>query len=167
MAFEKAEKDGYLNRLANEHSTSFKDLTDLEGLIIRGHILIEKALNNSIATVAYKKDEFNPDQFTFAQKASLARLLGISGVLKNEINAFNKLRNQIAHSLEFEEKYLNVIINGIKSKDKEKQYPKTQKVNNLKRAISFMCGIIAIDAYFAQAGQALKGLSFIDELNDQ
>lgn len=132
--------------LAVKHSDDFKKFTDIEGVIIRGHILIEQNLNRSIELTVLLKDEYNADKFSFAQKVQIANMLGITRDFKIELNALNKLRNQIAHSLKYEEKYIDIVINEVNKKLKESHESfknKNDKLNSLIYSISFMCGSIS------------------------
>ncbi|MDI9313026.1 MAG: hypothetical protein QM535_22640 [Limnohabitans sp.] len=135
--------DIVLENLANEFSNLFTKFTDIEGIIIRGHILVEQYLNKSIEQTVLHSAEFDVDKFSFAQKINIGNMLGISIDLKNELIALNKLRNQIAHSLKFENKYIELIINGIYSKNNKIFRDKNDKINSLITSISFICGYIA------------------------
>ncbi len=135
-------EDMELEILADEFAKNFTKFSDTEGAIIRGHILIEQMLNQSIELTVLNKSEFKADKFSFAQKTEIGNMLGISIEFKIELNALNKLRNQIAHSLKYEEKYIDVIINGVFSKKSEIFLNKKDKLASLKVAISFICGAI-------------------------
>lgn len=81
----------YLQRLA---------LTDdAFGVIVRGHVLIENALQACIyAYVPHPADLYRKLELFFAQKVRLAHMLGI--ITRDEsriLLEFNELRNQIAH----------------------------------------------------------------------
>lgn len=129
--------------LAEIHAKNFKHLTEIESVIIRGHILLEHALNNAIAQSILHKDEYQVDRFTFSQKVIIGYMLGMGITFKKEITAINKLRNQIAHSLKHEEKYIDIIISEI-----SKKYPQILNLKSkqlqLGTAISFICGAIAV-----------------------
>ncbi len=99
-------EDAELKILAGEFAGNFTNFTDIEGVIIRGHILVEQMLNRSIELAVLNKSEFKADKFSFAQKMEIGSMLGISIDFKIELKALNKLRNQIAHSLRYEEKYI-------------------------------------------------------------
>jgi hypothetical protein len=139
----KTTEDKELESLANEFSKKFTAFTDIEGAIIRGHILVEQMLNKSIELTVLNKNEYKTDKFSFAQKAEIGNMLGISTEFKIELNALNKLRNQIAHSLKHEEKYIDVIINNVYNKKSDIFLDKKNKLNSLKTSISFMCGAIS------------------------
>lgn len=160
------DNEEFIDKAAREHAESFKDFTDIEGVVIRGHIVIEKALIKSIKNIVYKESEFKPDKFSFSQKLTIARMYDIAGLFEKEINVLNKLRNQIAHSLEFDEKYIDLIIESVANKNKEREYLAGEKVENLKHAISFICGVIMIDGYYAQIGNTLNGLNFLKKINE-
>lgn len=124
--------------LASEFEKNFTNFSDIEGTIIRGHILIEQMLNHSIELTVPNKSEYKAEKFSFAQKVEIANMLGVSIEFKIELNALNKLRNQIAHSLKYDDKYIDVIINGVRKKKSEIFNNKTNKSSSLKVAISFI-----------------------------
>ena len=144
------DRDAELEGLALEYSKSFTKFSDIEGVIIRGHILIEQALNRSIELTVLNKSEYNADRFSFAQKIQIANMLGISEFFKTELNSLNKLRNQIAHSLKYEEKYIDVIIKGIYKKDSKLFGNKKDKYKSLIIAISFIAGAISYGHEYAK-----------------
>ncbi|MGL3000693.1 hypothetical protein [Flavobacterium sp. RSSB_23] len=156
----------WLKNLSDEHHDSFTDFSIIEGIIIRGHILVEKSLVKSISEAIYRNDEFYPEKLSFSQKVTIARMLGISVFVKKEVNALNKLRNQIAHTLEFDEQYIDEIINGIKKKDLENKYPKN-RIQSLKMAISFICFTISVESQYSQLGQAMKGIDYLKKLESK
>ena len=150
-----------LEELSKKFADSFSDFTDIEGVIIRGHILVEQSLSQAIEkTILYRK-EYKPDRFTFAQKLCIANMLGISNILKHELNWLNSLRNQIAHSLNYEEENVVKIIESVKTKcpDWEEDLPTNM---GLRKAISFICGAIAVShthARLTNLGNTLRDLN--------
>jgi hypothetical protein len=132
-----------INFLADKYAKEFTKFSDIEGIIIRGHILIEQSINRSIELTVLTKNEYNADRFSFAQKVQIGNMLGISGDFKTELNSLNKLRNQIAHSLKYDEKYIDIIINEIQKKSSEPFPDKKDKLKSLITAIGFMCGAIS------------------------
>jgi hypothetical protein len=162
----KIEGSDWLRNLSDEHHDSFTDFSIIEGIIIRGHILVEKTLVKSISEAIYRNDEFYPEKLSFSQKVTIARMLGISVFVKREVNALNKLRNQIAHTLGFEERYIDEIINEIKKKDLENKYPEN-RIQCLKMAISFICFTITVESQYSQLGQAVRGIEYLKELESK
>jgi len=137
-------EDERIAKLAEEHSKQFDKFTELEGLIIRGHILVERQLNYAIERNVAYKSEYKDNRFTFSQKMILSQMLGISKPFKQEIKALNILRNQIAHSLEFDEKRVDLIIQGVHKKESKILNLNNSKVKNFAISISFICGALSI-----------------------
>lgn len=73
---------------------------DAFGIVVRGHVLIENALEECVASyVPDPVDLFGELKMFFAQKLLLAKMLGvISADEYNILKAFNKLRNEVAHN---------------------------------------------------------------------
>lgn len=133
-----------INLLAKDHANAFTRLTDLEGMVIRGQVLIESNLNRAIRLSVADNEEYKADKFSFSQILILGHMLGISTAFKAELNALNKLRNQIAHGTAFDEKYVDVIISEIKKKNPEIINLSDKKLKSLGTAISFICGALAV-----------------------
>lgn len=75
----------------------FSDDRVIEFLILKGHLLIENALDVLIGA-ALKRPEFLSSRLTFHSKLSLARALGaIPDTYAGPIKALNRVRNDIAH----------------------------------------------------------------------
>lgn len=73
---------GKVEGLAKEFANLFTSFTDIEGVIIRGHILVEQNLNRAIEYTIIHPKEYRADKFTFAQKLNIANMLGITIGLK-------------------------------------------------------------------------------------
>ncbi len=143
------EEEEIMSRLAQLHSDNFKKLTDIEGIIIRGHILIEHELNVAIAKTILDENEYRVDKFTFSQKLTIAYMLGIGTYFKEELQAINSLRNEIAHSLKYRESLVDLIISRLKMKDAN-SLGSGDRVALLAKSISFICGSIAIMPKYAR-----------------
>jgi hypothetical protein len=97
------------------------NITDLELLILKGHILVEYSLNKFINEVNNGGVDIDKINFTFHKKITIAEILGLfnkKDFLKQSIVDINKLRNQIAHTLTYEEKLLKGLIKGFVEMDK-------------------------------------------------
>jgi hypothetical protein len=133
-----------LETFAKAHADAFTQLSEIEGIIIRGHILVERAINNAIEHTVINKEDYKSDRFTFSQKVIISNMFGLSSHFKLEINTLNKLRNQIAHTLEYDVKNVDIIINEIHKKEPKFINLEDSKIESLGKAISFMCGAIFI-----------------------
>lgn len=107
-----------------------------EIIIIKCHLLIEYALDYFINTITDGRYEEENFDFTFSQKHKIAILLGLDHAnLHNEIRIFieelNKLRNQIAHNIEFDTKLLDKIVD-------KKQYYDPEKYSSLDMFYQFL-----------------------------
>jgi hypothetical protein len=132
-----------VENLANEFAKALIQFSEFEGLIIRGHILVEQSLNRSIELSLLNSLDYESDRFSFSQKIIIGNMLGISGDLKVELNALNKLRNQIAHSLKYDENLVDVIIDQVRKRNSSIFEGKETRLLLLTTAISFLSGIIA------------------------
>ncbi|MBS5980216.1 MAG: hypothetical protein KIB51_10905 [Dysgonomonas mossii] len=144
-----------IDELAKDFANSFTTFTDIEGVIIRGHILVEQHLSRAIENTVLRPEEYRADKFTFAQKLHIANMLGISTILKNELSLLNSLRNQIAHSLNYKEKHVVKIIEMTKAKHREWREDLPLNIG-LRRAISFMCGYISMSHNLAKSAYENK-----------
>ncbi len=83
--------------LLEEHLAT---IDDVELLVIKGHLLLEYAINKFIDDLAVPNRRTDI-RFSFAQKFHIARLFddGWLQVIEEDIVLFNRLRNGIAHSL--------------------------------------------------------------------
>ncbi len=124
-------------------SDSFKELSDIESIIIRGHILIEHELNDAITRSISNPSEFKSEKFTFSQKTILCYMIGIGNRFKSEINTINKLRNQIAHTLSYDEKYIDLILKEINLKSNDLHVGKS-RVDALGASVSYICGALSV-----------------------
>ncbi len=131
-----------IKTLADQHANDFKRFTEIEGIIIRGHIVVERQLIRAIEMSVDKPGEFDPERLTFSNKLMVAHMLGISDLFKVELKSLNKLRNQVAHSLQFDTKMLHLIIDEVNKKQAviDKSMPIEVQLGT---AISFICGAIS------------------------
>lgn len=78
-------------------------------------MLIEYALNKDIDTVSEWAKSIDDTNFTFSQKIKICSILGLfigeASSHEDDINLFNKIRNQIAHKLSYEHGLLTAFIN--------------------------------------------------------
>jgi hypothetical protein len=148
--------------LSKNHATSYTAFSSIEGIIIRGHILYEKELDLAIGLNIPKKEHYDPEKFTFSHKVRIARMLALIDKWLTEVNALNKLRNQIAHSLAYDDKLVDIIIKSTE-KENDKAEVSNSTENRLKSSISFLCGHLA--GYGASLGTYTKLRKHPDDLN--
>ena len=124
------------------------DIPNLELLILKGHILVEYAINLYLESLSKaNQSDFFKENFTFSNKLTILKHFGNLGSkddnLYQEIHLLNKLRNDIAHKLTYNEKHLQDFFSHIGNK-----YPMinndtyTLKTKKFIGAISFICGAI-------------------------
>ncbi|MCH4824548.1 hypothetical protein ML462_15350 [Gramella lutea] len=93
--------------------TELEGINDLELMILKGHILIEYSLNKFIDDINEGNLDIDKTNFNFSSKIRIAEFLGLfkkKDHLKESIDDINKLRNQIAHQLKYDEKLMQKII---------------------------------------------------------
>lgn len=127
-------------KLSDEFIKLFNEFSQIEGLIVRGHILIEQALNKQIKQNIKNKTAYNPDKLSFSNKLMIADMLGITRKLTRPLRSLNKLRNQIAHSLDYDNKLILSIISDVQNASKSSVIPKNSIEENVASAIAYMCG---------------------------
>lgn len=115
----------------------------VELIVLKGHVLIEYMLNHFIDKATNDDTNFENGRFSFSQKNYILELLGEKiKDLHEEINLINKLRNDIAHRLTYNEKHLSTLLSQV-----GKKYPKIIELRKEKHlmlalagAITFICG---------------------------
>lgn len=122
-------------------------IDETEIIILKCHLVIEYALNHLITKVGKNRLDIDKARFTFSNKTKIAQLLGLfereSDELKIFINDLNKIRNQIAHSLSYDEKLIEKICNYPDSYDEKKWKNKSDFLKVMIRIkTSYMCGMI-------------------------
>lgn len=95
---------------------------DTDNLIIKGHILTEHFLNKYIDAKSIEKIDKSA-KFSYHQKLEIAQLVGLfkkNRGLKNELTLLNKLRNSIAHNLEYDKNIFTTLLAVSKKVNHEK-----------------------------------------------
>jgi hypothetical protein len=123
-------------------------IDNLELLILKGHILVEYAINLYLEAISTsEQSDFFKENFTFSNKLSILKHFGNLGTkednLYQEIHLLNKLRNDIAHKLTFNEKHLQDFYSHMGNKS-SRIMDGTYKTDREKfiGAIGFICGAI-------------------------
>lgn len=140
-----------LLKLAEENNDLFKHLNELEGLIIRAHLIVEKNLNRIIEVVVINPS-YRPEKFSFSQKLEIAKMLGaIVPEFESPIRLLNKLRNQIAHSFHFDSSTLKDLTVQI-----SKNFKNIADVENRNDVEIFKESIILLTSYLSLADHIAK-----------
>ena len=147
--------DEEIENNAKIFADNFKQMTEVEGVIIKGHIMLERELNTAIESTILNRKEYYPDKFSFSQKLILSQMLGISNNFAVEIKTWNTLRNQIAHSLKYDDKLINIITQEITKKHPTHVISKDSALA-LGYCVSFICGGISIRPPYARKILALE-----------
>lgn len=92
-------------------SSELSGITDIQLLILKGHIIVEYTLNCYLEAISKSDDtDFFHENFSFIDKIKILKHFGELGDknenLIKELTLLNKLRNEIAHSLKFNRKHL-------------------------------------------------------------
>lgn len=123
-------------------------ITDIQLLILKGHVLIEYSLNKFIKDCS-EIDDKELDEFTFYKKIKLAKMLGLFWKLKKDnlekkVLDINRLRNQIAHDLSYDKKLIEKLI-GYYLDDSDFSHLikiENSELENLHHVIPSICGDI-------------------------
>ena len=118
---------------------------NIELVILKGHVLIEYMLNHFIDKATNDNIDFENTRFSFSQKNYLFELLGDNiKELHDEINLVNKLRNDIAHRLTYNNQHLSTLLSNVGRK--YNKITELQKDNQLMLALiatmTYICGTL-------------------------
>jgi hypothetical protein len=130
-------------------TNEFRDINDLQLLILKGHVLVEYTINCYLEGLS-KNDESNffKEGFSFKNKIKMICHFSDIGSMKNglgkELTLLNKLRNDIAHSLTYKEKHLTDLIAEISKKSTEVFYEEknSNEKDKIIYVICFLTGAI-------------------------
>ncbi|MDB5136099.1 MAG: hypothetical protein JWP37_2702 [Mucilaginibacter sp.] len=117
----------------HEHLSKCKDF---DTAIVKGHLLTEYALEKFIEMKSIEKINIQEARFTYSNKVEVSKILGLFKLNKslyNELKLLNKLRNSIAHKLEYDMMILNEFLKNFDSQLFSKLDP---RFNNLEKDIS-------------------------------
>jgi hypothetical protein len=104
----------------------FLGCKDFDNLILKGHLLIEHKINDTIKSLSLQKIDISKSDFKFIHKVQILKILGLfmidekfpsSTKLYENIILLNKLRNSMAHNLKFDETILENFMNNFKITD--------------------------------------------------
>ena len=143
----------------NNDLSNFID--DTEGddelqVILRGHLYIEREITEMLRVSLKEPDEVLNNRFMFANKLNLAVALGvIEKENKPVFEKLNKLRNKLAHTINFKinESHFLDLYNSISGKLKEsrdiffaEESEEENLINKIRLFIGFLWTTIRIDA---------------------
>lgn len=122
-------------------------IDDLQLLILKGHILVEYAMNKFINDLTEDSFDIYKENFHFAQKIKLCKALGLfeSTVypLEETMTTLNKIRNSIAHYLEYDIEEINKLFSIFKkmSKDVRPIGNHLNEIEIMKELVPAICGL--------------------------
>ncbi len=102
-------------------SDNLVGINNIELLILKGHIMVEYSMNLYLESISKAEgSDFFRENFTFSNKLAVIKHFGIIGSrddnLYQEIFLLNKLRNDIAHSLKYNEQHLQSFFDNVSKK---------------------------------------------------
>jgi len=118
----------------------FHGIKNVDLTILKMHLIIEYALTVSIDKLS-KEDVTKDNRLTFFQKVKVCKALGLfvgDHSLMDQINDVNQIRNELAHTLDFDKKILSKFYGYDRSKFKNEK----AEVNQLKMTTYWVFGRI-------------------------
>jgi hypothetical protein len=95
-------------KYAQEFERHLSEVDDVALVVLKGHLIIESALDNIIDTIFFHPEYLRQGRLTFTEKLRIARSFTLD---KDKIDVWdriievNGLRNEIAHSLKGEKRH--------------------------------------------------------------
>lgn len=129
-------------------------IDNFELMILKGHTLTEYTINLYINSISHKnKPDFCDGNTSFSLKLKILENFGknigkVDANFFEELNMLNKLRNEIAHKLKYNEQLIQNIYSLLSKKDSS--FNKTNFKNEITKfgcALAFIIGFIH-EAYF-------------------
>lgn len=115
---------------------------NLDLVILKCHLIIEYMFDEFIDLMAPTEGGTRNERFTFKQKESLVHMLGFPAdpAFFPSIDMFNKLRNQVAHTLEVDRATIDDLIR-INSENPQdvKDLDDTERAKAIKQITKFIC----------------------------
>lgn len=131
----------------------FKNIYDLELLILKGHILTEFTINCYLENLSNNSSaNFFKERFTYSTKIGLLQHFGkfdqrTEGLIKS-LKLLNKIRNEIAHTLVVDEQLINqYIVSVIHLSKKGFINPEYELRLKFSMATGYLCGEIFAEYY--------------------
>lgn len=124
-------------------------INNLELIILKSHLLIEYLLNKFIETHSNSEEfQIKDTNFQFYQKLKICELFGIftskDDDILLQIILLNKIRNQVAHTLEIDKKLLQNFLKFNKELKAKYSDPNSNKaiISMIKNIIPYLCGYL-------------------------
>lgn len=119
---------------------------NLELVILKCHLILEYAFEEFIDLMAPVEGVIKSERFNFKQKETLVYMLGFppDPIFFPSIDLINKLRNQIAHNLEFERNVIDdlIRINTDYTNAEIMALKDTDRATTIKKITAMLCGEI-------------------------
>jgi len=105
-------------------TNELQQINDIQLLILKGHILVEYSLNCYLESISINKnsDFFKKDKMNFSTKLKVLKhftVFGRDADIVAELVMLNSIRNEIAHSLNYNENLLKKLFAEISKKSPE------------------------------------------------
>lgn len=91
-----------LHKYENMFNEQMQKPDKLQNVLLKGHLIIEAAIDNLIVNIFFHPDHLFKGRFTFIQKVQIARSYALrkdENTIWNLILSVNEVRNEVAHNL--------------------------------------------------------------------
>ena len=144
---EKHIRDYTPNEFLNLLQTENEEITDTTLMILKGHIEVEYALNCYLEVVSKMPSDFFRERFSFTTKVKMLQFFGnLDRNILKELRLLNSLRNDIAHTLKYDETRLDLLIKEVEMKRKADGRPVPpsdfNKTTLLRLSVAFLGGVL-------------------------
>lgn len=134
---------------------------NLELVILKCHLLIEYMFDEFIDLMAPTEGIIKNERFTFKQKEALVHMLGFTGgpIFFPSVDLLNKLRNQVAHTLEINRDTVDeLIMLNSDEPDDINGIDDAERTKAIKQITKFMC------FYILGAIEGMHTVLYMDEV---
>jgi hypothetical protein len=114
-------------------------------VILTSHIIAEFLLNKFIEFAAPTQTDMARERFTFTQKVTLFHMLGFARhpVFIPTLDVLNRLRNQVAHSLNLDRSQVDWLIRAHDlTPEGRSELTDRDRVRSIKAITRYMCGMV-------------------------
>ena len=131
------------------------EIKEIELLVLKGHNLIEHAINRYIADLVMRPEEFYKQNLTFSQKLGIMRFMTVMHLKIFEmLTLFNKVRNELSHNLHADKNSIDKFLLQWTYRDDERVKEHYQKDNLL--ALKYAIRNICVELNFGRIGAKLS-----------
>lgn len=91
-----------LHKYVNMFNQQMQEPDQLQNVLLKGHLIIEAAIDNIIANIFFHPDHLFKGRFAFMQKVQIARSYALrkdENTIWKLILSVNEVRNEVAHNL--------------------------------------------------------------------